>query len=488
MFKASVVNSTTQNVKKNLGWNILLTISGYLFPMLTFPYVTRILGPANLGTVNFTLSVVDFAILFSTLGMWSVGIRYISQFSDDPAKRSNVFSNLVSIHLVLSFIIAVVYVSLVVILPNLSEYRKLLFVGTSKIILGVFLVEWLFEGMQDFRYVTLRTLAIRMLYVLSVFLFVRDSNDYDIYFYETIAMTFVNAIVNWRYAHNYVTFKFSLSGSKMYLFPLFSMGLNGILLSFYNTFNVLFLGLVSGNASVGYFTTATKLYAIILSVISAYNNVFIPYQNSIFARGEYEKFSSSISKSMAIVCKLSIPVIIGSVIVAPELIWVIAGPGYEKAILPFRIIMVQVFFVGCDQILENQILLTYKKFKNILTCTVITTALSALILFLFVPIYGEIAAAVAVAIPHIAEFVLLYYYSHKCISFEFTFKGCIINILYCIPIAVICYFCQHLFTNQLLILVVSFFVSVIYYILIQLFVVKDKDLLNVIHRKINKGK
>ena len=90
------------SVKKNLGWNILLTVSGYLFPLITFPYITRVLGADNLGITNFALSIVDYAILFSTLGLVTIGYRYIPQCNDDINKRNHVFNHLVTLHLILT--------------------------------------------------------------------------------------------------------------------------------------------------------------------------------------------------------------------------------------------------------------------------------------------------------------------------------------------------------------------------------------------------
>lgn len=461
------------SVKNNLIWNVLLTVSGFLFPLLTFPYITRVLGADNLGLSNFALSIVDYAIIFANLGLATIGCRYIPQCNDDVEKRNHVFSHLVTLHIVLSLIVLTLYTAAIFIVPQLYEYKVLYFVGITKILSNVFLVEWLFQGMQDFRYVTIRTLIIRSLYVIAVFVLVRQKDDYDVYFYITIAQVFVNAIVNWRYSKKYVKFCFSLRGSKEYVFPIFSMGINRILLSFYTTFNIIFLGMQCDDASVGYYVTATRLYGIILSLLAAYNGVFIPYLNSLFGRGEMVQFKKYVGYSFTIINLFSIPSIVIGITLAPEIVRLIAGPGYERAVFPFQIIMTQVLFVGIAQIMENQILLSLKKFKEVLITTSLCTALSLFILFVFVPSYAEVGSAYAVAIPHVLEAIMLYAFARRAIDISYPLVDLLKNLLVCIPIAAICLLAKFLPLNFFWVLLFAVGMSVVYYFIIQYFVLKN---------------
>lgn len=475
-------------LKRNFVWNSLLVISGYLFPLLTFPYITRVLGAENLGMANFAMSVVDYAILFSSLGLATIGYRYIPQCNDDKEKRNDVFSHLVTIHILMTLAILVVYTLCIFFIPKLSADKPLYFFGATKVIFNVFLVEWLFQGMQDFRYITLRTILVRTLYVIGVFVFVRNKNDYDIYFYLTIAQVVINAIINWKYTKKYVSFRFKIKGCGEYLFPVFSMGVNRILLSFYVTFNVLYLGFVCGNASVGYFTTATKLYGIFLSFLSAYNGVVVPYLNNLFGRHEMEQFTKMVNYSFSIIGFLSIPIVIVCVMLAPEIIRIMAGEGYEAAILPFRIVIFQVFFIGIAQILENQILLSLKKFKEVLICTSICIFLSLIILFSFTPKYGEVAAAYAVAIPHVLEVILLYYYTRQSLDVSFPYADYFYHIIVCIPIIVFCMLLKNMFNNYLIILALGGGVSVLFYLIVEYFIIKQDLLVTEVNKLLRPSK
>lgn len=461
------------SIKKNLGWNIFLTVSGYLFPLLTFPYVTRVLGADNLGLANFALSVVDYALIFANLGFSAIGCKYISQYNSDTEKRNKIFGSLVSLHIILSCIIIAVYTSCVFLIDQLYENRILYLVGIAKIVSNVFLIEWLFQGMQDFRYVTLRTLIIRSLYVIAIFAMVRHKEDYDVFFYITIAQVVVNAVVNWNYSRKYVHFTFSFKGIRQFIFPVFSMGINYILLSFYVTFNNIILGMCCDDASVGYYVTATRLYAILISLITAYNGVLFPHLNSLFGKGEMDEFKKYIRESFSLVLLMAIPIIVGGVILAPEIVRLIAGPGYERAVLPFQIILFQVLFVGIAQTLENQILLSLKKFKDILICTSVSISFAAVILFALVPTYAEVASAYAVAIPHLIEVILLYYYARRAIDIKFPVAEFFKNLLSCVPIAVICLYVRQLPLAFYWILIICCGSSAIYYFVMQYFVLNN---------------
>lgn len=461
------------SVRKNILWNMVLTLSGYIFPLLTFPYVTRVLGAESLGVVDYVLGIVDYAVLFSTLGMSMVGIRYISQSNADDQRRSEVFSSLVSLHALLSGAALCVYLACVWLIPSLAAHRELFYIGAAKIIFNVMLVEWLFQGMQDFRYVTLRTMVIRMLYVAGVFIFVRTRSDYAAYFYVTIAQVVVNALVNWRYAQRYVHFHLRFRGIREFAFPVLSMGVNMILLSFYTTFNVIYLGSACGPEAVGYYTTAIKLYGIFISVISAYNGVFIPHLNDLYARGEMQRFCQTVTRSIHLVSLVALPIMAISVSMAPQIIRFVAGEGFERSVVPFQIILVQVLLVGLAQILENQVLLAFRKFREILFCTATTTLLAALIIVLYVPSHAEVAAAWAVAIPHVFELIMLFIIARRTVHFRSSWQSILRNALVCLPIIGICYACRWYIDNYIILLFTAGSASVIYYAAVQCFLEKD---------------
>ncbi len=457
---------------------MLLTVSGYVFPLLTFPYVTRVLGADNLGLANFAMSFVDYAVLFSTLGLSYIGCREISQNSHNKEKLSDVFSKLVTLHILMSLFILLIYLPCIFIVPEFSSHKQLYLVGILKIFSNILLVGWLYEGLQKFRFVTIRTLIVKLLYVFSIFIFVRSSNDFDTYFYLSIVQVALNGIINWQYSHKFVSFSFNVRKCTEFFFPVLSMGLNLLLFSFYGSFNVLYLGIKCSSEAVGYYTTSIKLYSIMLAVISAYNGVLVPYLNNLYGQGNFDKFKDCIEKTLPIVFITAIPIIVIGTIFAREIIYIIAGDGFERSILPFQIVLIQVLVVGLAQIFENQILLSFKKYKEILLCTIISVSLAIIIIILFVSKYAEIASAYAVAIPHIVEVILLYFFAKKCINFSFCFPTLIKVILTCLPIAFICFCTQYFIRNSMIAFIIGCTFSAVYYLLVQCYIIKNVFILS----------
>ena len=474
------------NIKKNFLYNLLLTVAGYISPFLTFPYVSRILGAENIGIVNFATSVVDYFILFSTLGITIVGMREIARTKGEGGAISQTFSQLVSLHATISAIILFFYFISICVIPQLKEHSFLYWVGTSKIILNVFLVEWLFRGLQNFKYITLQTLFSRTLYVIAIFIFVRQRDDYDVFFIITMAQVLINALINWNYSRKYVSFNFSLKGVRKYVSPLFSWGLNILLLSFYTTFNVMYLGFSCDSKAVGYYTTAIKLYAIILSVLQAYNGVYIPYLNTLSAKGDMSEFIKVINKSFNIVSTFTIPMVAFCYIMAPEIIMLIAGEEFGSSVLPFRILLFQIIIIGISQITNSQILLSLKKDKEILISTMIGSITMLALVVLFVPKYAQVAAAAAVLISHVVEFVFLFYYAKKSLNFNFPFTAFLKTGFYTIPIILICLLGDILFYNWVEKLLFTTIISSLYYVLIQYYLVKNELLINMIHKIIKR--
>lgn len=454
------------NLSKNFFYNILLTISGYVFPLLTFPYVTRVLGPEGLGKANFVLGIVDYAVLFSSLGLGTIGIREIAKCSEDKEKLNRTFSQLLTLHLFLTIVISVVYFGAVICVPELRDNFSLYAIGFCKLLFNAFLIEWLFTGLQDFKYITIRTMVTRLIYVALVFLFVRENDDIMAYVVVTVAQVILNAIINWRYCTKVVTFTFRSDGVKMFFKPVLSLGINLLLLSFYSTFITLYLGFVCSDESIGYFTTSTKIYAIILSILSAFNGALMPYLNSLYGQGKMEELKSTINKSLLLVLYVSLPVTTYCFVMSEDVITLIAGAGYERAILPFRLIIIQVVLVGLSQITELQILLTYNKLKQILFITLCTTLMSVGIMVFFAPQYAELAAAYAVLIPHVVECILLLFFSYKCVKYTLHIKSIIAYLSFSILVFLGCQVMKSYFDDMLVRLILSFSISaIVYYVL-----------------------
>lgn len=218
-YSRNIVLQTTDmpSIRNNFLYKTLLTISSYIIGFITFPYVSRVLGVDGIGAVNFTDNTVGYFILFASMGIAILGTREIAAAKDDQAKRNRVFSNLLGLNILFTVITLIIYLGIIVLVPRFSQSAEMFYIGAAKIIATVFLVEWFFTGLEEFRFITLRSIAIKLLYVVAVFTLIDDKSDYKLYFTLSVASVIINALVNIVYARKFVKINRQALFSMRYL-------------------------------------------------------------------------------------------------------------------------------------------------------------------------------------------------------------------------------------------------------------------------------
>lgn len=383
------------SVRRNFIYNLILTFSSYLFPLLTYPYVSRVLGVIGIGTCNFVDSIIDYFILFSGLGIGSYGVREIARYKDNKKKCDEIFSNLFLIHFTMTILLVVVLCICTFVIPYFTSYKDFICIGVVKLIFNLFLIEWFYQGIQHFKYITIRSIIVRSIYVISVFLFVKDNDDVLVYYALTTLTIVLNAFFNWNYSRKFVKFNFVYMNLKLYIMPVLTFGYYRILTSMYTTFNTIFLGFTLGNAEVGYFSTATKLYYIILSVFTAFTTVMVPHISLLLQKKDYQEMQLILNKTIMTLLILAIPIIIVCELLAPWIINIIAGNGYEGAILPFRIVIFLLLIIGMEQVVIQQFLMASNTNKVILKVSTLGAIVGISLNFVFTPRLGAVGSSIA---------------------------------------------------------------------------------------------
>lgn len=449
------------SIKKNFAYKSALTLSSYLMAFVTFPYVSRVLGVERIGLVNFVDNTIGYFLLFATMGVNMLGIREIAAVKEDREKRSEVFSHVLGINLLFTFVTLLAYVIIVALVPRLSQYSELFYIGSAKIICTAFIVEWFFTGTENFRYITLRSLAIKILYVIAVFVFVREQTDYRLYFMMTVGTVMLNALINSIYVRQFIRLRWKALLEWKYLRQSCLLGIYNIMTSMYLTFNVMYLGLISGNVQVGYYTTAFKVYTVVLGLFTAFTNVMLPRMSALLAEGEQERFQQLVNKSFRTMCTFCIPMIACTVILAPQIIYLLSGEGYEGAITPMRIIMPAALFVGISQILAIQILAPMKKDRTLFLASVIGAGVSIFINITVVPHLQSVGSAVVLLCSEMAVTTTYVIYVFRNSLASIPFDSIWRNVLFALPAAGICLLCQGLIENPFVLIAVALPLAII---------------------------
>lgn len=410
------------SIKKNFFFSTVLSCANYVFPFLTFPYVSRVLGVEKWGQCNFVDSVVTYFMLFATMGIAILGIREIAAAKHDKSRLNKTFSELMLLVLLTTALAALALLLIIFIVPKFNAYRGLLFIGMLKLLSNSFLIEWLYKGMEDFKYITIRSVAVKTLYVIAVFIFVKTASDFIMYYALTVLMVVVNAFINIAYAHKYITFDFHGINLRKYAKSYFMLGAYLLFTSIYTSLNVVILGMLTDDIQVGFYSTAAKLFNIILAVFSALTGVLLPRMSALLSEQQDGKFNELLSKSTTLLLNVSVPLIIFTFFMSQQIILIIAGQGYEGAILPLKIMSPLIFIIGYEQILVMQALMPMKRDTVILRNSMIGAAVALSLNFLLVSNIESLGSAICWLSSEMTILLLSQHCISHTIGLRFPFK------------------------------------------------------------------
>tara|TARA_B100000886_G_scaffold340025_1_gene307528 strand:- start:3655 stop:5091 length:1437 start_codon:yes stop_codon:yes gene_type:complete len=476
------------SIRKNFAYNAALTISNFIFPLIVFPYVSRTLGVSNIGLCGFVDSIINYFILFSMLGISIIGIREVAKNKNTPKKLESIFSSLFTLNAISTFLMLIILILLSNYVPRLIENKEFMFLGGLKLISNLFLIEWFFRGIENFKFITIRSILVKTFFVISVFIFVRDQYDVLIYYGLITSMVALNAFLNWSYRKRLVNLNFKSITFKPFIKSFFILGLYMVFTSMYTTFNVAYLGFTSGDVEVGYYATAVKIYELTLAIFTAFTAVMLPRISSLVSEGKFDDLNKLISSSYNILITFSIPLIIILLIFTPQIILIIAGQGFEGAILPMRIISPLILIIGIEQILIIQLMMPYKMDKVILRNSVIGATLGIILNIVLVPSMKSTGSAIVWLSSEILVLISAHLYIKKSLKINFPLNKILLNIIYSFPVVVFCVGIQTLTKfPPIFSILLSALLTLIYFLFLHICIIKNNmiiEQLKLIKKKI----
>ena len=454
------------SIKKNFFYNGALTAANYIFPLIVYPYTFRVLGVQYIGICNFIDSIINYFILFSMMGINTLGIREMAKYNDNFKQRSKAFSSIIFLNSVSTFIVFVLLLVLTFSVDKLAQNKEMMLMGGAKILFNYLLIEWLYKGLENFKYITIRTIFVKVIYILCVFLVVKTPNDYIFFYLLTVLMVAVNAMININYSKRFVTFSIKGIDIKTYIKPFFILGIYALLTSMYLSFNVIYLGFVAGETEVGYYTTATKIHHILLAFYTAFTGVMLPRLSSMASKGDVESVKNMCNKSVDLLFIFILPLTLFSIIYAPHIIQIIAGDGYEKSVLLMQLIMPLLFVIGYEQIIVIQILTSLKYDKAVLINSTLGAVVAIITNIIIVPRLQSVGSAIVWLVCELVVMFSAQYFSSKHVGFKFPFVDFLKKLLYAIPITVGLFLLSNVQMNYVLNCALGAFLCILYYFML----------------------
>ena len=384
------------NTSKNIFYNVLLAISQVLFPLITFPYLARTLGPEHIGVINFAESFAKYFILLAALGIPIYGVREIAKHKQDKFVLAKTFSEIFLINLFGTFLLALVFLGLIYFVPLLQIEKELFYWALGYFVLQVFQLEWFFTGMNEFKFIAVRSFIIRFLFIAAVFIFIRSKQDYVHYFIMQFVLTIVLALLNGKKLLELLDFKTVALKSlvfKKHLKPMALLFLTIFTISVYFSLDTILLGFLADNQSVGYYASALKLNRLFIAVLSAISVAMFPNLVSLYHQGLKDVFIEKIEQCTFLAMSISIPLVLGITLCAPELIQLLLGTHFGRTILPLQITAPLIFIISLSGIFGFQVLSAVGKDRAIFIAALIGMLISIVAAIAWVPMYKEVGAA-----------------------------------------------------------------------------------------------
>lgn len=386
------------NVRANTLFNTVKSMFGVIYPLLAFPYVSRVLMAENVGKVNFGNSVVSYFSLIASLGVTTYAVRECSQVRENPARLNETASQIFSLNILST---AVAYIALAVTLFSaraLENYKTLICIQSTTLLFTTLGADWINTAMEDFRYIAIRTMGMQALSLVLMFILVKKTEDYLLYALISVVASSGANMVNIFYRRKFCDMRFTWHMNIKRHFPpvllLFSTTFSQII---YTNSDTTMLGLMKGDYEVGLYSTAVKIYRLVNSVIASIAWVVMPQLSEGFAKKDYAEINRLLKYSMNFIVVLGLPCIVGINVIAEPVVYVMAGPEYMGAVPALRILTCTLLFSLIGGWMGNMIMIPAGREKICLLSSAFSALVNIILNFIFIPHFGLYAAAATTA-------------------------------------------------------------------------------------------
>ncbi len=469
--------------KKSLSNNLLMYIlrlmSGIIFTILVFPHVAKILGPANIGKIQYSESIMNYFILFINIGIPIYGSREVARLREDKEALSQLMLELLFILISLALIMTTIYVVMVNNVSALQTNKTLHMIFTIGIFFNFMSLDWFFIGIENQKYITIRSVLSRVLLIVPIFIFLKNENDYLKYaLIYVVSLSGVN-IFNFIRVFNYVEIdikkikKIKISKHLKTSIIFFSTSL-AITISY--NIDSLMIGNISGAQELGYYSLASKLGRMPVVFITAISTVLSPRICNYVANGEKKNYLKYVNIGLDSLLIISIPITIGIYLLAPEIIEVLSGETFQSSVPILRIYSFLIIILGMSYFSGSLVFTPNGLEKKSLLSLIIAVVFNVIFNFIMIPKYGAIGAAIVTILSELVG-LLVRFVIGKALFKQFNFFSIErLKVLFAsIFMAEIILVIKKTLSNSMLTLLISVVFGILFYLLFLIFV-KEKNI------------
>lgn len=468
------------NLKKNFIMNFIKILVNLIFPLITFPYISRILLPEGIGRVAFVQSINNYFLLFINLGIPLYGIREIARVRNNGLEKSKVFSEILFLN-IFTTIIGITFYFIFYQLNMITDDREIFLIFSVVLLFNFLSVDWFFQGIEDYKYITVRTIIVKIISFIFLIIFVKEKSDICKYaiivVFSLIGSNFFNIIRALKLV------KLELKGLNIKrhlkgILIIFSMNLA---ISIYTNLDSVMLGSYGSKYALGIYSAASKMIHLILGIITSLGAVLLPRISNYISEKKEEEIKIILEKTFSFLIALIIPSILGLYFTGNEIIRLFAGKEYIEAVITLKILSLIILFIGFSNFVGIQILYPRGEEKKVFYSVLIGAIVNFSLNLFLIPKYLQNGAAIATCIAEFMVIVVQIYLGNKYLNFKiFNLNNFKFIISSCIMGALL-YFIQDFKVNILMSLIIKIILGSGSYILV-LLILKEENLYEIIEK------
>lgn len=473
-----------QSVKVNYILNLINTGTQMLFPLITFPYVCRVIEADGIGQINFFQSIISYISLFTCLGIPMYAIREIARDRSDVVQMNRTAMEILLLHSMLTLVGYAIVAILCLTVPQIQVNIPLFLILSLTIFFTAIGCEWFYQGIEDFKYITIRGLIIKTVSVVLLFIFVKSKTDLLYYGCYTVFGVLGGNIFNFFRLRKYIhreNIIFSELHIKRHIKPVLKVFSFSVVTSIYLQLNTVLLGFLKNALAVGYFAAATKVMQMLLTMSACLGSVLMPRASHLIAENKEDEFNRLIQKSYDFTLAIALPMTIGLIFCAPSLITALCGVKFEHSILPSQIIAPIILMVAISNVFGIQVLFPKGKINIVTLCCGIGAVADLILNLCLIPFFSYIGTSIAYLGAEVATTVSMYFIGRKYIPIIYFKKSHLTYALGCIVMALALYGISLLQLPTLTILLLQGCCGVLAYFII-LCICKDEMLVQILSK------
>ena len=417
------MNKETKKIGINYIYNLSFQIFSIIVPLITTPYISRVLGAEMIGIYSYTLSISTYFIVAGSLGFPLYGQREIAYRSNNVVERSKLFFQIIIGQLILLSTSLILYILFVVFIAN--DNKSIFYAQAIGIIGGVLATSWFYIGIEEFRVTAIKNFIVKIISIIGLFVFVKKPSDIIIY---TCIMGGSNVIGNLIILvdiKKYVDFKYlhiSLKDAFKHIKPAFILGIPYYITSIYSIIDKTMLGaLGSGYAEVGYYEQSQKILNLAVAIVTSLGTVLMPRLANNFGEKDYDSLRKYLDNGINITSLLGAPIMFGLIAISSSLVPWFFGDNYNKVIILICVFSPLAFIMGINNLLGSQLLVVVKKEKILTIIILFSTLLNCTLNAILIPNKDSIGAAMATIISELVKMIVLILYSYKYLNIGISF-------------------------------------------------------------------